>query len=229
MMKKSTLIAVFALLWFSAIVHGQETETRDLPSFNRLSVGESIHVYLIPGSKESARIKASGIDLDEVLTEVSGERLKIHLDKNNHRNVKIEVRLTYRNLERIEVSSAASIYTDGILRSESLDVEASSAGDGDLEIDVNNLEVNVSSSANLKIRGKALVQDVSVSSAGDYSAYDLKCEEAEVSVSSAGSAKVFASKRIEAKASSAGSIRYSGNPDKVYEDESSGGSVKSSN
>ena len=39
MMKKSTLIAVFALLWFSAIVHGQETETRDLPSFNRLSVG----------------------------------------------------------------------------------------------------------------------------------------------------------------------------------------------
>ena len=36
-------------------------------------------------------------------------------------------------------------------------------------------------------------------------------------------------KKIDARATSAGSVRYKGNPDKVYEDESSGGSVKDTN
>ena len=104
----------------------------------------------------------------------------------------------------------------------------SSAGSADLEIDVAELEVEVSSSGDLNIQGKARSQRVSVSSAGDYDGFDLACEEAYVRASSAGSARITASKEIDAKASSAGSVRYKGNPDKVYVNSSSGGGVSKS-
>ena len=50
-----------------------------------------------------------------------------------------------------------------------------------------------------------------------------------MNANSAGTAKVNVTRRMEGNANSGGSIRYKGNPDKVYEDESSGGTVKRSN
>jgi len=89
--------------------------------------------------------------------------------------------------------------------------------------------VEVSSSAEVEVSGSATTQNISVSSAGRYNGYDLSSDEADVRATSAGSARVNASKKVDVQASSAGSIRYKGNPDKVYESESSGGSVKKSN
>jgi len=227
--KYFALIAFAVLIVISGRIYAQNQETRDLASFSRLSVGEAIKVYLKEGSTESAKIEVKGIDLDEVLTETSGSKLRIHLERGNHRNVDVKIWLTYVNLEEIDISSAASVQTESVLRADNLKVEASSAGDGKLEVDVNELRVEVSSAADLVISGKAGTQDVSVSSSGSYYAYDLKCEESEVSASSAGSAKVTASKKIDASASSAGSIRYRGNPEKVYVSSSSGGSARKSN
>ena len=81
----------------------------------------------------------------------------------------------------------------------------------------------------LVLEGKASSQRAGVSSAGEYMGYDLDCEETYVRASSAGSARVSASKKIDAKASSAGSVKYKGNPDKVYVNASSGGSAKKAN
>ena len=229
MMKKTILTLSMLVLWTSTILLAQNSETRDLPSFNRISVGEAIEVYLKQGSSEKAEIKVSGIDLDEVLTDVKGDRLKIHLERGNYRNIDVEVWLTYKDLEGIDMNSAASVNTDGVLKASTLRINASSAADGDLQLDVGELTVQVSSSADLEVSGKAVHQDVSVSSAGKYDGYDLDCEEAEVNADSAGSARVNVSKKIDARANSAGSIRYRGNPDKVYEDENSGGSVRGSN
>lgn len=217
-----------ALSLFTTGSYGQQTENRQLSSFSAISVGEAINVYLIPGSSESAKVTADGLDLDEVLTEVKGNRLKIHLEENNYRNIDVKVWVTYRTLNSIEVSSAASVKTEGVLSTSSLSVDASSAGGGNLEIDVEELDVEVSSSADLEIRGKSDMGEVSVSSAGRFEGYELIWSEVEVNASSAGTARVKVTKRLDAKASSAGTIRYKGNPE-VYEDESSGGSIRSSN
>jgi hypothetical protein len=229
MIKRTIAIVTIIIFWTSSFVLAQKSDTRELSSFNRISVGEAIDVYLIQGSSESVRIEVSGMDIEEVLTEVKGDRLKVHLERGNYKNIDVEVWVTYKTIEEIDMSSASSVITQGVLKSNSLKIDASSAADGDLEIDVESLDVTVASSADLEVSGKASMQDVNVSSAGKYDGYDLDCEEAEVSASSAGSARVMASKKIDANASSAGSIRYKGNPDKVYEDESSGGSVSGSN
>jgi len=223
-MKKALLLLLFATVTFS-IVRAQNTEIRLLPSFSRVSVGEAISLILIPGNKNEAKIKASNIDLDDIETDVIGSKLRIGLSGSRHRNINVTIVLTYIKINSISVSSAADVTTKGSIRAESLDISVSSAADAELEITAKDVDIEVSSSGILTLSGAAVSQRVEVSSAAEYDGSDLACEDAYVKASSAASARVHASKRIEAKASSAGSVKYFGNPDKVYVNANSGGYV----
>lgn len=215
------------LLFFAVTVAiAQNVETRKLSTFSAIDVGEAIDVYLIPGNSESAKIEVKGADPENILTEISGKRLKIHMERGNWRNVNAKVYLTYVEIDNIEISSAASVYTDGVLKTDNLYVDVSSAGDGDLEVDVNSIEIDVSSAGDLNLSGTTETLYVDVSSSGDYDGYDLEADEVEAYASSAGSASVYARVKIHAKASSAGSIRYRGDPEKEYVSSGSGGSVR---
>ena len=228
MITKTKITALFILLTVSTS-WAQEKETRKLADFSDLRVAEGIHVTLKKGSSNTAEISARGVDLDEVLTDVSGDRLKIHLDNGRHNNVNVNITLTYKELERLEASSAAHVNSEGAIKAGRFDIEVSSAGEVDVALDCTELTVDVSSAGELFLRGNVDSQEVEVSSAGDYDGEDLVAKTTYVRVSSAGSARVHASEQIDAAASSGGSLRYFGNPDKVRQSESSGGSVKSSN
>ncbi len=210
------------------IAAGQRGETRSLSSFSAISVGEAIDVEITPGNKEEAIVEVSGTNPDNVITEVFGDRLKIHMARGNWRNVDVKVYVTYKEIDEIDVSSAADLVTNGVLRSKELEVEVSSAGDAELEIDVEELEVRVSSAGDLSISGRTKEQYVRVSSSGDYDGYDLESEYAEVDASSSGDARVNVSDKLDADASSSGSVYYKGDPSKVYADSSSGGRVRKS-
>lgn len=209
-------------------VFAQETETRSLSDFSQVSVGEAISVTLIPGNKNEAVVKVRNIDLEDVETDVRGGSLKIQLSGNRYRNIDVEITLTYKSIDGIHVSSAANVVTKGPIKSTSLDISVSSAAKADLEIVTDKIDVEVSSSGELELSGKTTSQRVSVSSAGEYHAYELSCDEAYVRASSAGSARINATKRLDARASSAGSVKYKGEPDKVYVNSSSGGDVRKS-
>lgn len=214
------------LMGFGTLAYGQGAETRALGAFDELSVGEAIDVYITKGNKDEAKIVTKYIDSEKVLTEVSGGKLRIHMENGNWRKTDVKVYLTYKNLQSLSVSSAASVISENVVTADNFEVSCSSSGSAKLELDVQFLEVDVSSSGDVEARGKAVKQDIRVSSAGDYYGFDVVSDEVYVRASSAGSAKVTASKILDAKANSAGSIRYKGNPDKEYVSSTSGGSAK---
>ena len=224
-MKQKILLIVFSCLFVLA-GRAQQREDRNLDSFNELSVGEAIRVTLIKGTREKAEIIASGIDLEDVITDVSGNGLRIHLEGNNYRNIDVQINLTYRELEEISISSAARVVAEEAITASSLEIEVSSAGGGELNLNAGNVEIDVSSAGKLELSGKADRLEVDISSAGDLDAYELQCQEAEIDVSSGGSANVFITNRIDARANSGGNIRYKGEPEKVFVNSNSGGSVK---
>lgn len=243
-MKKLTFLLV--LLITSEII-AQNSETRRLSYFNEVSAQEGIDVYMKKGSSESADIEARGIDLDEVLLDISGDRLKIHLEGDNHRNTDVIVRLTYTELVGLDVSSAASIEVQDQVVAKDFELEASSAGDLELDLVAENVEMDVSSSGDIDVKadfdeldarvssagdinisGKVNILEVNASSSGDFDGLDLDCKEAELSASSGASIKAGVSKKLRARASSGGSVRYRGNPEWVDRSSSSGGSVRGS-
>lgn len=248
-MKKSFAITLLGILVAGATL-AQSEETRSLGSFSEISAHEGIDVYITEGNKEEARIVSDSHDLDEVLTDVSSGRLKIHLEGNNHRNIEVEVYVTYKSLKGISSSSASSITSKGTIdangndfdvdvssagdidasieNADEVTIDASSAGDARLEIEANEIEADVSSAGEIEVSGSARKQDIEASSSGDYDAYDLESEDVEATASSGGSVKVNASSKLDARASSGGSIRYKGSPKYLDANSSSGGSVRKS-
>ena len=244
-MKRSFLITLLGVL-VAGFTFAQSEETRSLSSFSRISANEGIDVFIKKGDKEEARIVSRNIDLEDVLTDVSGSRLKIHLYGDNHRNVDVEVYVTYRSINAISVSSAASLRAEGqvetngdfdvdvssagsleaSIKAEELSLDVSSAGDAELTINVDEIEADVSSSGDIEVEGTARMVDVEAASAGEYDGYDVESEEADVSASSGGTIKISVSEKVDARASSGGTVRYKGSPRYVDVSSSSGGSIR---
>ena len=212
------------------VAWGQQTEERKLDAFKGVKAAQAVDVYLKKGDKESARVVVSGVDPDEVVTEVAGSYLKVHMREGNYRGSRsVKVYVTYVTLEKLSASSAANIFSESTIKTSRLDVSASSAASIEVTIDAGDVLADVSSAADIVMEGKARSLEAEASSAGDIDAYNLECESVVASVSSAGSAKVNCTKEIEAQASSGGTIRYRGNPGRTNTSSSSGGSVKKSN
>jgi hypothetical protein len=226
-MKKSVMLLFLLVLVVQA--WAQETQQRSVGSFSGIKVAEGIDVYLKKGDKESVRVEVTGTKIENIVTEVSGSYLKVHMASGNIRGrVDAKVYVTYVKIDKLSASSAGYIFTDEVIKSDDLEVQTSSAGNIEIKVDAGNLEVSASSAGQVEISGKAKSLTIDASSAGQIDAYDLQSDRVEAEASSAGSIKLNVVSSLNASASSGGSIRYRGNPGKSITNASSGGSVKKS-
>ncbi len=206
----------------------QQTETRSVGSFSAVKAAEGIDVFLKKGDKESVKVEVSGADPSSIITEVSGSYLKIHMKDGKFRNVNAKVYVTYVKIDVLSASSAGSIFSEGTIQANSLEITASSAGSIEVTVDARSAEVSSSSAGDIDLKGKVESLTADVSTGGEIDAYDLKAERVQAEASTAGSLKISVGQSLDAQASTAGSIRYRGNPDRSVTNSSTGGSVKKS-
>ncbi|AYB34336.1 head GIN domain-containing protein [Chryseolinea soli] len=224
------LWAIILLVGSTTLIQAQ-SQTRALGSFSGVKVAEGVDVYLTKGDKESARVETDGgIRPEDVMTEVSGSYLKVHMRDGNHgsRHGTVKVYVTYVKIDKLSASSAGSIYSEGTIQASNLEISTSSAGNVEVTVNAESVDISASSAGEAEIKGKAKSLNVDASSAGEIDAYDLEAEDVTAGASSAGSIRINVTNALTAKASSGGSIRYRGNPNKSITDSSSGGSVKKS-
>jgi hypothetical protein len=225
-MKKISVLILIALSISVYPSFAQETETRAVGAFTGVKAEEGIDVYLKKGDKESARIEVSGTDPSNIITEISGSYLKIHMKDGRFRDVDAKVYVTYVKLNKLSASSAGNIYSTGSIKGTTMDISASSAGSIEITIELESADVSASSAGDVELKGKVARLSADASSAGEVDAYDLEAQQVEAEASSGGQVKINVSQNLTAHASSGGSIRYRGNPDKSITNSSSGGSVK---
>src|SRR5687767_10559895 len=151
------LFVHFLFLLSVANVNAQQSEIRSLESFRGLKASQGIDVYLKQGGKESARIETSGINLQNIITEVSGNYLKIYLKDghyNNSRNIKVYI--TYVEINKLSASSAASIFSEGTLKVKEMDISSSSASSIEIRVESTSLKVSASSAGEIDLKGKTV-------------------------------------------------------------------------
>ncbi len=105
-MEKSTkVIFVLVITLFAGTNRAySQKETRDVAEFTKISFGVSGHLYLKQGNTQSLVLE--GDDLDEISTEVSGGKLRIKKRNSswNWGHNRIDVYITVKNLEEINLS-----------------------------------------------------------------------------------------------------------------------------
>jgi hypothetical protein len=202
------------------------TKKRDVGTFDAVEVSRGLHVYVTFGEAESVEVEADE-NLHEVIkTECVNGRLKITSDANIRRAEAKNIRISVPALREIEVSAAATLESNNLLKVEDVEIEVSSAAELDLEVEAKTLKIEISSAAKANLKGRTDDLEADISSAGELKAYDLVSGNCDVNASSAAHASVTAEEKLNAEASSAGSISYKGDAKDIKIEKSSAGSVQ---
>ena len=231
MNKTTFFLLAFSLLIGMSFTVIEDSETRNLGDFDEVKVATGVNLRLVAGNVNKAEIEVDGIELDEVITKIDGDRLTIKVDSKSNWGFgkksrrKVNVTLTYKKLEAVAASSGSRVVSDDVLANDELDFDASSGSSINLEIRGQEVTAEASSGASIKLSGSAQSFDVEVSSGSTVKASDLESNDVKARGSSGASVKVWAKKSLKAKVSSGASVRYKGNPSNVDRDKSSGGSV----
>ncbi len=223
-----TVITTGAGAQFLRTVYGNGhvvKDQRDIRNFTGVRVSSGIDVYLRQGERESVIVEADENLHDYIITEVRDGVLQIRTDVTIRKAEQKRVYVTMKEIRSVSATSAGDVTGETLIRSDRLRISASSAGDINLDVTAEEIDVDISSSGDVTLSGEARLLKADLSSAGDLNAINLEVGEADVSVSSAGDADINVTKKLSARASSAGSINYRGNPEYVNAHSSSAGGI----
>src|SRR6266513_2901620 len=130
------LVAVFCTAAFSQkTINDPNAEKRNVSSFHGIDVATGIKLILTKGSTEDVAVSASKTEYrDKIITEVKNGILKIYYQsklgainkKNESKDLKAYV--SYKSLDKLDVTSGAEVEINGLLSSASFDLQANTGG-----------------------------------------------------------------------------------------------------
>ncbi len=216
-MKKIILllsIVAFGTAGLAQTINDPNAEVREAKNFNAINISNAFDLYLTQGNEESVAVSASESKYrEDIRVEVKGEVLVIKYDgkgKWMSGNKKLKAYVSFKQLNKIDVSGACDVYIVGDWKTENLKMEVSGASNLKGKIDAQKLMVNLSGASDITLTGTAGQLDVHASGASDFKGYDLAVEYCEAKASGASDIKITVNKELTAEASGASDVKYKG-------------------
>lgn len=181
-------------------------EDRKADSFNEITIKCPAIIKYKKGSQGEVKIKAPDNVMKSITTTVSNNKLVIELSENFSFNGPIEFEITGDDLNNIVVEGKANIVID--------------------DLNTKNLNISVSGSSDLHIKGKVNNLSVSVSGLGNIHADKLKAENVLVAISGSGTVEAYASNSSELNVSGLGNVNIFGKPKNRKENVTGVGHIK---
>ena len=216
---------VLIMLLVTTAAFAQDRIEKNLGDFTDLKTYRGLPVELI--KSDSPKLIIEGNKASSVTVKNANGVLKLSLKiENTFSSDEVMVYLHYKDpVSVIDGNEGSNIYSNEVLSQDKIVVRAQEGARVKLELDVKNLEVVTSTGGYVNLSGKAETQDVKVNTGGIYKGAMLKTEHTKVNAATGGNAEVFASKSVDAKASTAGIIDIEGDPEQVSRKESTGGNI----
>lgn len=177
--------------------------------FNIVSASEGIQVYVTQADEYSISVKGDENIIDLIGTDIENGKLRIHTIENIGRATK-KVYVSLPNIKALKSSSGSHLTAENTIKSDALEIDASSGSILNVELSCNDLEVDASSGANISLSGKANNADIDGSSGANIKAKDLSTAICSAEASSGSNINIYVSESLQADASSGGNISYSG-------------------
>lgn len=196
-------------------------EVYAISDFNRLDVGDAMHVTVQKGPLFEVFAKGDRRNLDDLEVSKAGNTLVIKFSKNRNRNHTTYLTITMPEMLSGNFYGATTSAISGF-EADEFTLNLSGASYSQVDIETNSLWINLSGASNLSISGFAKKVYSDVSGASLLKSYNLEAEDYSVKTSGASHAYVKASATLVADASGASSILYRG--DAVVMSKASGGS-----
>jgi hypothetical protein len=197
----------------------------DVTDFKGLCVSAGLDVTLVQDSFERVVIETDENMLEYVKFENNDGILNIYRSEGHSKPTKIKINVTAINIEKLYASSGADIKGTNLIKTDYLEMDASSAADINIEVRGKYVIANSSSGADVNISGEAAVFNATASSGADIKAKGLLAGTVKANASSGADIAVRVKEEIIAEASSGGDVKVVGRPIRREVHSSSGGDV----
>jgi hypothetical protein len=241
-MKSNSSIARFRfaiMLWILAFLtancfavhHGDGDgnvikQDRQVSGFNKINISSAFHVMLTQGDKEALTVEADDNLMDNIITEVVGNELKIHCKRGGGHSKKMTIYLTFKNLKDLEVSVAVELETTNHLKLQDLKLDISGAAEMKMDLEADRLDGDLSGASEMDLTGRVSSASIEISGASEIDALEMEIADLILDVSGASEAKVNVTGTLKVEASGASDVRYKGSP-KIDANSSGASSIKS--
>jgi hypothetical protein len=219
---KQLIVIVSALVLFTSCrfkhVQGNgviTTQTRNATKANRIKMAGNFDVEITQGPIVSVQIEGDENLLPYFIVEDRGGYLVVKgRDYFSYSSTEgIKVFITTPNLEEVVLAGSGNIIGKSkFTGSDKLVLKI--AGSGDIKMDVNTPTVlsEIAGTGSITLTGETKEETIKIAGVGDYTAADLKAENAKVQIAGSGDVKVFASTQLDVNIAGAGSVYYKGSP-----------------
>lgn len=190
------------------------SEDRAVSGFSKVSVSGSGNLFLEQGDEESLTIEAEDNILPLIITEVSGNTLKIGFKTGTSISTikSIEFHLKVKELDSISASGSGTINCSG-LSTENLSIKTSGSRMADISnLKATSIDINSSGSGNITLAGTTDSQNIESSGSFKYFAEDLKSSSCVINSSGSCNLLVNVSDDLNIKASGSVKVTYIGTP-----------------
>ncbi len=174
-------------------VNDPNAVVREAKDFHGISVSSAFDVYITQGSSEAVAVSAVDEKSRERITvEVKAGILHIGFDSKGLNwakgNKKLKAYISYKAIDRLQVSGACDVYITGTLKADHLDIKQSGASDfkgydlvteicdarasgaSDIKITVNKeISANASGASDVRFKGQGVIRDLKSSGSSSVS------------------------------------------------------------
>lgn len=189
------------------------TQTYDFSNFDGVVISHAFKAEIMAGDGYSVEVTVDDNLVEHLRVEQKGDTVTIALEPNfGVINTTLRARVTLPRLVALDASGASRVDVSGFKTSDDVRITVSGASTTKGDMETGGLKVDVSGASTLSLQGSGRRLDVNASGASTADLRDFAVGDATVDVSGASRASVNASGKLDARASGASSVRYTGNP-----------------
>ena len=198
-MRHALILPLFAAAALFALQARAAEQARSVGPFTTISNTGPVSVHIEVGKAQSVTVSGNDDLVSDLLTEVVGNELKLHMRHdsttfNSHHDT-LRVTITVPQLTAFTMAGAGETVITH-MSGDSLDVRFGGAGSLKADGSVRNLTLNIGGVGSIDTR-------------------ELHADNANINVGGVGSVKVWAGTRLDASVGGVGSLTYFGDPKTV--------------
>lgn len=233
-MKKTQFLLLFGL-FFIAVANSQtKTESRTVGNFSKVESRGSAKVVLVAGNSNTLTAEGDEKTLQNLITEVEGNTLKIYIKSTKKLNLKGEVvvKVPIKQLDEVSLSGSGSIKSEISIKSNKFVASVSGSGKIDLDnvnadaasikidgsgkvemnLNANTADAKINGSGKIELDGRANVFSAEISGSGSVDASDFTTSTTKATIHGSGYVKTKTEKDLTADIQGSGVVKYTGNP-----------------
>ncbi len=185
--------------------------TLDTVPFDRISLTSSSDVRIIQSDIFQVSLTGRQRDIDDIQVNVVNSQLMID-EKGNHPD-NLVIKIYVPEIKDLDCSGSSYIYGESNFhQNANMDISLSGSGALDFALETDDLDLDISGSANALLEGSITNLDAEITGSGWLKSFNLQSDFADVRITGSGSAEVNVTSDLDAFITGSGDVFYKGHP-----------------